>query len=375
MRIAINARLLLRNKLEGIGTFAFETLKRITAAHPEHEFIYLFDRKPDPSFITSSNISAKVIGVPARHPLLWSFWIKRSLPAALKKIKPDIFFSPDGFIPLDTTVPVLNTIHDINFEYHPEFVSGNVGKFYRKYFPLFATRSSRLITVSAFSKKTIVERYRVSSEKIDVIPNAAMDDFRPLTETVKTATRQKWTSGKPYFFYVGSINRRKNIPGLIAAYSEFRKSGGSGIKLVLAGSEKNIRRADMNIDPQFSKDIIFTGTLSHSELHHLLGSALALTYVPFFEGFGIPILEAMQCGVPVITSNCSSMPEVAGGAALLAEPGSIFSICEAMKKMVNDKNLSESLINKGLENAGRFSWDQTAIDVWKCIERVLKENT
>ncbi len=375
MRIAVNARLLIKDKLEGIGVFAFQSLSRIAAAHPEHEFIFIFDRPADPSFLTSPNIKAVQAGFPTRHPLLWYIWLKWSLPNALKKIHPDVFFSPDGFVPFKTTVPVLNVIHDLNFEYYPQFIPASARNFYQKYFPHFARSANRLLTVSEYSKSTIVEKYKVRPEKIAVVHNAGMEDFRPIEADRKVLIRKKWSGGSPYFLYVGSLNPRKNIQGLLKAFEAFKTNRAGDHKLLIAGSSWNMPGAvELTSHLSSKNDIEFLGHISHEDLKDILGAAFALTYVPFFEGFGIPVIEAMQSGVPVITSHCTSIPEVAGSAALLVDPHHTEQIANAMTELSLRNELRLELIRKGLENAQRFSWNRTAQQIWNNIELVAAKN-
>jgi glycosyltransferase involved in cell wall biosynthesis len=371
MNIAVNTRLLLKDKLEGIGTFAFESLRRITGKHKEHNFIYLFDRPFSEEFITSSNITPVVVPPPTRHPLLWYWWLEKKLPAVLKQHKADIFFSPDGFIPLNLSIPSHTVIHDLNFEHYPADLPWSARKYYRHFFPRFAAKANRIATVSEYSKKDISSLYHVDPQKIDVVYNGSVTEFSPLSEEEKTATRNEYSGGQEYFVYVGSLHPRKNIPRLLQAYEEFRKHSGKRVKLLLIGSkaswapqnEEQVRKM------KFGGDVHFTGRMGVKKLRYLLGSALALTYVPYFEGFGIPIVEAMSAGVPVICSNKSSMPEVAGDAALLIDPFFIGSITEAMLNMAGDEALREKLITKGHKQAEKFSWERTASLLWESILR------
>src|SRR6056297_1014646 len=144
MRIAVNVRLLLKDKLEGIGWFTYENLKRITQAHPEHEFIFIFDRPYDKSFIFSNNIKPIVVSPPTRHPLLIMTWFELQIPRILKKYKADVFLSPDGFLSLQTEIPQIGVIHDINFAHRPQDIPGAFRKYYNYYFPRFAKKATRL---------------------------------------------------------------------------------------------------------------------------------------------------------------------------------------------------------------------------------------
>ena len=264
-------------------------------------------------------------------------------------------------------------MHDLNFEHYPEDTPLLARKFYRKYFPLYAKKAIRIATVSEFTKKDITEQYGIAANGIDVVGNGANTLFAPSTEEDKINTRKKYSSGCPYFLYVGALHPRKNIPVLLKAFDEFRKEFSSTIKLIIAGGKmwKNEQLEEVYDSMQFRDEVIFTGRLSTDELKDVLASAMALSYIPYFEGFGIPIVEAMYSGVPVITSNVTAMPEVAGEAALLVDPRSVDSVKDAMMRIVKDEKLRKELILKGEIRKKDFSWDRTAELLWKCILKTV----
>jgi glycosyltransferase involved in cell wall biosynthesis len=376
LKIAVNARLLLHNRLEGIGRFSFEILSRLAAAHPEHEFIYLFDRKFHPSFISSSNITPVVIAPQARHPLLWKIWFNYSVPRAIKKHKAQLFLSADGFLSERLKVPQIAVIHDLNFEVYPEDLRPSHSAYYRKYFPKFAKIASRLATVSEFSKSDISHRYNVSTEKIDVVYNAAGENFKPSSPSEISNFKLKYTAGNDYFLFVGAMHPRKNIERLLLAFDLLKNKQPGNYKLVLVGNKywwnEQIKNTFDNLKHQ--NDVIFTGRLNNEDLNTALSGAIALTFVPYFEGFGIPILEAFACECPVITSNVTAMPEIASDAALLADPFSVESISGSMSQLLLDPDLRQELISKGNTRLLDFNWDKSAKDLWKTIERCI-ENT
>ncbi len=375
MRIAVNTRLLIKNKLEGIGWFTFENLKRITTTHPEHEFFFIFDRKHHPDFIFSKNTTPIEVFPQARHPLLYYCWFEHSIPAALKKIKADIFFSPDGYLSLKTKVPSINVFHDLNFEHYPKDLPFLERKYYKYYFPKFARKARKIATVSTYSKNDIIKNYKVGPEKIEVVYNGASENYKPLKAGDIKTVRKKYAQGKPYFVFIGSLHPRKNLVNLFKAYDIFRKKTDQEVKLLIVGEKKwwttPIREAYERSD--FRKDIVFTGRLEIRELSKILASALALTYVSYFEGFGIPIVESFRCNVPVITSNITSMPEVAGEAALLVDPFSPDDIASAMTKIVKDGSLRKELIEKGSKRKDIFTWNKSAERLWNTIESLIKE--
>jgi glycosyltransferase involved in cell wall biosynthesis len=375
LKIAVNTRLLLKDKLEGIGWFSYETLKRITTGHPEHQFYFIFDRQFDESFIFSGNITPVVVPPQARHPILYYLWFEKSIPRILNKIRPDLFFSPDGYLSLSTEVRSMNVIHDLNFEHYPDDLPYPERTFYRHYFPQYARKACRIATVSEFSKRDIINQYHVSPDKIDVVYNGANERYLPITESEKFLVRARYTGGIPYFVFVGALHPRKNLANLFRAFDLFRQETGINMKLLIIGHKKwwtkNIKEAYDKM--RFSKDVDFCGRLEPLELNRVISAATALTYVSYFEGFGIPILEAFYCETPVITSNITSMPEVAGDAAVLVDPFSVKSICEGMVKVASDPSISLSLNEKARERRQVFNWQKTAGLLWDSMEKALEE--
>ncbi|MDD4373225.1 MAG: glycosyltransferase family 1 protein [Bacteroidales bacterium] len=376
LRIAVNTRLLIKNKLEGIGWFTYENLIRIVKDQPETTFYFIFDRHPDPSFLFAKNVIPVVLHPPARHPFLFIIWFDWSVRRYLKKLKPDLFLSPDGYLSLGSKIPDLAVMHDLNFEHYPEDLPFLMRSYYRYFFPRFARKASRVATVSEFSKQDIVEQYGVAPEKIDVVYNGANEHFNPLNEAQQAVVRAKYTNGHAYFLFVGSLHPRKNLARLFKAFDIFCNQSDSSVRLLIAGEKKwwtePIQNAFDGMEHQGR--VIFCGRLNSDELHQVTASALAITYVSYFEGFGIPIVEAFRCGVPVITSNVTSMPEVAGDAALLVDPFDENAIANAMQQMVEKPDFRDVLISRGFERAKLFSWDQAAQNLWQSMLATIKES-
>lgn len=367
-RVVINTRFLLKDKLEGIGWFTYETTKRLVLNHPEIEFHFLFDRPFDKSFLFGANVVPHVLFPPARHPYLWYIWYEFSVSRALKKLQPDLFISPDSFLSLKSTCKTLLVLHDLGFEHFPQFTPAAVSKYYKKYTPLYAKKASRIATVSTFSKNDIVKQYGIKPENIEVVYNGASEMYKPLTESEKGKFKEEKTQGKDYFIYAGSVHPRKNVLGLLKAFNQYKQQYlNDDIKLVIAGRKAwHTSEAEQYFNTmRFKSEVIFTGHLNQLELSKYMGAAYAMVYVSFFEGFGIPILESMQCGVPAICGNNSSMPEVGGDACIAVDVDNPHAISEAMQKMRKDSQFYEAACKKSIAQAKKFSWDKTAELLWE----------
>ncbi len=373
MKIVVNTRSLIPNKLDGIAWFTFQTLKRITQAHPEIEFTFLFDRPYSEEFIFGSNVKPVVLFPPARHPFLYLLYYQIAVKNILQKIKPDLFLAPDGLLVIGARCKQLAVIHDINFEHYPNDLKFFYSKYYSIFVPVFARIATRIASVSEFSKKDIATQYRIEPNKIDVVYNGINEGYRPLSEVEKTAVRAKYNKGLPYFLFVGSQSPRKNLARLIQAFDLFKKQSGANHQLVLVGSSfwgKGEIDSSIQNSP-YKADIIITGRLAQEELEKITASAFALTFVSYFEGFGIPLVEAMQCEVPIISSNVSCMPEIAGDAALYVDPFDSKDIAAKMLELFLNPSLAADLVRKGIERKQKFSWDLSAEKLWQSIEKTI----
>lgn len=375
MRIAVNTRLLLSNKLEGIGWFTHETMQRLVRAHPEHRFIFLFDRPFDRKFIYAENVEGAVLSPPTRHPLLYRLWFNWLLPRKLNAVRADAFISPDGYLALTSQVPTLAVMHDLNFEHHPEDLPKAYSTYYRKYFPRFARHATRLATVSEYSRHDIATTYGVPEGRIDVVYNGVGEVYRPLTDDEKQAARSEFAQGHPYVACIGSLNPRKNIARLLQAFDELLDRHPSDLRLVIVGErmwwDERMQAAWERM--RYQDRVIFTGRLQQVDLHRALGGAAALAFVSYFEGFGIPVAEAMRCGVPVVAAEATSLPEIAGDAAHYCDPYNVSDIARALHEVCSDPDLRDKLGAAGIKRAQRYTWDQAATALWNSFERMARD--
>lgn len=365
MRIGINTRSLLGQKMEGFGNYTLELVKRLTVAHPEHTFICYFDRPVDPQFSFGPNVICKSIFPPTRHPFLYVIWFQWSLKRAIQKDQLDVFWSPDGMFPLGIHIPVLATIHDLNFEHFPQDLPKWVAWYYKKYFPKFAKAANKIITVSQTTKDDITATYQIEQEKISVIYNGVNQAYQPLSSDEKIFFTQDENFPESYFLFVGSLHPRKNIHRLLEAYQQFATSD-SETALVIVGSAMWDDQ-QFEIQADLKKRIYLLGHVDTQKLAFIMAAATAFVYIPYFEGFGMPLAEAMASQTPIIAGNKSCLPEIAADAALYVDPYNIEEIAKAMAQLKNDVALQSQLVEAGTKRALAFNWDHAAEKVWKEI--------
>lgn len=374
MVIAVNTRFLLGDTLEGYGYFIKEVFTRLAAAHPQHRFYFLFDRPVHSSFQFGPNVTPIVATPPARHPLLWKWWYDVTVPRILKKIRADVFVSPDGFLSLTTGVPQCLVVHDLGFLHFSEGYQMSHLRFYKYYTPRFLKKAATIATVSQFSKRDIVQQYKIPADKISVVYSAAKPLFKPLPPEAHAAVKEQYSEGHEYFVYTGAIHPRKNLINLLKAFSIFKKRQKSSLKLLLAGrlAWKNNQFLELLKTYKYRNDVVLLNYLPEAELVRVVGAAYALVYPSFFEGFGVPVLEAMACEVPVLTSAASPMQEIAGDAALYFDPHNVADMAEALMQVYKDEDGRQRLIERGNAIHAQYSWDRTANLLWQSIEAAAK---
>ena len=368
MRIGVNARFLLKDKLEGIGWYTYHTVKRMVLAHPEDEFIFFFDRSFSKEFIFADNVKGVVVSPPARHPLLWTLWFELGIPRALKKHKVDIFFSPDGYCSLKTQVPTLMVMHDLAYVHYPEQIPKAGRKFYQKYVPKYLQKAEHIIAVSEATKADIMRQCEIPESNISVAYNGCREEFKKEADSKKEIL-----NGQAYFYFIGAIHPRKNVSRIIQAFHSFKKKTGQPHQLVLAGrmAWQTDEIEQLLNDSIYKDQIHLPGYLNTQDAVQYMRSAFAFVYPSLFEGFGVPVLEALNADVPVISSNVSSLPEVAGDAGLLVDPNSVEEIADAMQKLVENESLRSELIKNGKQQREKFSWDESSKIIYERLQFLL----
>ncbi len=376
MIIAINCWVLRQKKLDGIGYFTVNTISRIIRNNPEVNFVILCDKNYHETYFDFKNVSHRRVFPPFRHPLLYFIYLEFIVPFVLKKIKPDVFVSAEGFLSLNSSYKQLPVIYDLNFEHFPENLAFKNRVYFKFFFKRFAKKANRIATISEYSKKDIIDIYGIPENKIDNVSCGINSDFKSLTTEEKIIAKNKFSEGKPYFFFIGSVHPRKNVNRLLQAFMIFKEKTDSDFNLVIGGTMmwNNSDIIQTYESSKYKNNIKFVGRLSNEDLKLALGAAYALAFVPVFEGFGLPIVEAFESNVPVLTSNVTSLPEVAGNAAIYADPFNVDEIADGLIRLYKNENgLVEDLISKGKIQKEQFSWDKSASLFWDSILKVAND--
>lgn len=355
-----------------MGRFTYEILSRMVQNHPEAQFSFFFDRPFDPKYVFGENVRPYVLNPPARHPILFYIWFEWSVAQKLKRLKPDVFFSPDGFLSLRSAVPQVPVFHDLAFMYFPEDIKRSEARFYHKYWPRYAEKACHILSVSEYTRQDIIHQFGTSPDKVSVVYNASSSNFHPIPENDQDEIRKKYSNGKPFFHFVGAIQPRKNLDNLIHAFDQYKAETGADHQLLIVGRKawnfEEVVKA--YAASSYQNEIHFTGFVSDADLNGIYASSDGLCYVPYFEGFGLPIVEAFRTDCPVISSNTSSMPEIGGEAVLLVDPQDPGQIKEAMKQII-EPGIGAELVRLGHERKSMFSWERSAEQVWehlmKCV--------
>lgn len=382
MHIAVTTRFLLPGgHLEGLGRYTHETLRELVRQHPECTFHFLFDRAYDARYLFGPNVVPHVLYPPARHPLLMLAWYEGAVAWWLRQHRPAALLSPEGFTVLGTTVPRVLVVHDLAYLHRPADVGGLMRRYYAHFMPRFARAAEQLVAVSEATRQDLGTQFGLATGPIKVAYNAPAAQFRPQAPAAQAAVRAQFSQGQPYFLFVGALQPRKNLSNLLRAFSLFKAEAGpaaEAVQLLLVGREAwqagplfEVYRA---LPAAVQTAVHFTGRVSEADLAGLYAAALATVYVPFFEGFGLPVVEAQASGCPVLTSNVSSMPEVAGGpaGALLCDPYQPAAIAVGLVQLHQDAALRERLRTAGLANVQRFGWASSAEVLWQAVQQAAQ---
>ena len=361
MRIAIDVR-----KLHdfGIGTYVRNLVRWLARLDQESEYVLLC-RRGDCEDV--EKLGPNFRSLPDTSPN-YSVAEQLTVPVNLARVRADLFHAPHYVLPALTPCRSIVTIHDCIHLMFPQYLPGRLAHNYaRVCFWIAANRSARVLTVSEASKRDILRLCSIPSDKVDVIHNAIDDRFSlPPDDAQLTRVRDRYQLHDRFLLYAGNVKPHKNVERLIDAFAQLRQNGFDDLKLLITGSEVSryatLRRAVHRYN--LHKHVRFLGFLSADTLATLYHLADAFVFPSLYEGFGLPPLEAMASGTPVLTSNVSSLPEVVGDAALLVDPYDSASIADGMRQILSDDSLRDRLVSRGRVRAASFSWEAS-------VKRVL----
>lgn len=368
MNILFDASPLLNQKT-GIGYYTYSLVTAMLKLNPENSY-YLFDKYscnilPN-NIALENNTKMPLHGNLSRlrSKLFYYLWYYAGLSVFDLKLglKADISHGVNFYpIPTKNGKSVV-TIHDLYFLINPQHL-GTIAKatlpweIYKS-----AQKADFIITVSESASRDVLDKLSINPDKVRAIPVAAREQFRCINnEEINSETREKYVNGQPYILFVGTLEPRKNLVRLVKAYGSIKKRGYPH-KLIMAGRRGWLYEEIFQTINQLGleKDVITPDYIPEEDLVALYNAADLFAFPSLYEGFGVPVLEAMACGAPVITSNTSSLPEVAGEAALLVHPEDVDGLTNSIEKILTDKELRSSLRQKGFEQAQKFSWIKTA---------------
>lgn len=377
MRIGVDIRVLAAGKRTGIEEYTIGLLEALLPMARQHEWVLFYNawHKEKLAFPWCELPWVRIVerSLPNRPLMFASAYL--SLPKLNRFIgECDVFFSPH-FYPAAvlSKAPLVTAFHDLGFVHHPEFSSAKKYWWHCLTRPQWQARRSRhIITVSESSKRDLMNIYNILPEKISVIYSGVSTSFRPMPNHASEAVRRKYNLPKRFILYLGTVEPRKNIVGILKAFERLFNADYNGA-LVIAGmfgwSYRPILEAWRNSPAR--ERISFIGFVAPEDKPMLYNLAECFIYPSFFEGFGFPPLEAMACGAPVITARGSSLPEVAGDAALLVDPVNVSELAWAMERILNDSALQHCLRERGFKKAAEFSWERSALATLRLFETVI----
>lgn len=365
MRIAIDYTAAIRQGA-GIGAYVRNLVTAMLAQDTSNQYTLLTSGRStkERPFPEAENVRGHSLLVPDRYlNILWYRW-QVPFPPTLFSGPVDIYHGPDFALPpLGQKVRKVVTIHDLAFLEHPEYAVSSLAAYLRKVVPEAIKAADIVATISHEVSRTLIDHFQIPQEKLVVIPPGVGKSFHRITDPIiLDATRHKFALKHPLVLAVGTLEPRKNHMGLIKAFYQAQKKKNGPAMLAIAGGKGWLYEETMHLvdELKLDKKVRFLGRVSDLELITLYSMADLFAFPSFFEGFGMPPLEAMACGTPVITSNVSSLPEFASDAAFLVNPHNTDEIAQAISRLLEDKQLHRELQEKGYQRAREYTWERSA---------------
>jgi glycosyltransferase involved in cell wall biosynthesis len=372
MLIGIDASRTTAARRTGTETYSLHLIRELVTLGAEHRFRLYFNQPPTAGLIAGS-FEPRVIPFPR-------LWTHLRLSREMLNQPPDLLFVPSHVLPLIHPQRSVATVHDLGYHYYPEAHTLFQNMYLRWSTRYNARAATCVLADSAATRRDLLHYYRVPESKITVVYPGCDESLTPVTDpALLAAVRARYGIPGPYLLYVGTLHPRKNLGALINAFASgfyspapHLRSLFSDLYLVLAG-QKGWLYDDVFAQVQrlnLGERVLFTGYVPDTDLPALLSGALAFVYPSLYEGFGLPVLEAMACGTPVICSNVSSLPEMAGDAALLVDPRDVDDMADAIAQLMADEGLRRELVDRGFRQISKFSWQRSADQVLHILEDV-----
>lgn len=373
MRVGIEAQRIFRKNKHGMDYVVLQEILEIQKMDTENEY-YVFVKPGDDRCVESSaNVHVVEIDCPT-YPL----WEQYALPRAAKQHGVQLLHCTSNTAPIWCDIPLVLTLHDIIFleprDKHNKSLYQNMGWLYRRLVvPRILGKCRRIITVSEFEKRNIISKLHIAEERMAMIYNGYNSWFRPTADT--EGIYRKYISQPGYFFFLGNTDPKKNTERTLVAYSKYLTRSAVKRKLLMADLAPDYLNGiiSRNGIGNIREHIVMPGYIVNSDLPYIYGNAFAFLYTSLRESFGIPLLEGMACGTPVITSNTSSMPEIGGSDAILVNPESSDDIAAMMLRLETDEAFRERQKAVGLQRASLFSWQKTAENLLLLYQEVFRE--
>ena len=358
----------LQPERSGVGFYTEHLFASLLAVDGKNEYVVLSN-----SEVRSDMIPADLVHEGYRFPVR-GIWMQTILPLLLNRKKVDVCHYTNYISPLWSSCPAVVTFHDMTVSLLPRYSSWKKRLLLRSLIPLVARKADAIIVVSESTRRDVLRTLRIPKEKIHLIQEGVTPEFKPVTNKNRLEqVKARYGLCGPYFIAVGTVEPRKNLVRLAQAFHQVRRETGRNLKLLIVGGKGfQSDRILREVKEAAGEHVIWTGYAPSNDLPSLYSCAEALVYTSLYEGFGLPVLEAMACATPVITSNNSSLKEVAGDAALLVDPENVEDISNSMRRIIEDKTLYNMLSNKGIERASHFSWEEAArrtLKVYQAVHR------
>ena len=374
MRIGIEAQRIFRKNKHGMDYVVLQEIREIQKIDTKNEYFVFVAPGEDKCLEDTKNVHILDI-VGKFYPL----WEQVTLPKVANELNLDILHCTSNTAPIRCKIPLVLTLHDIIFleprDKNNKSLYQNMGWLYRRLVvPKILKKCERIITVSNFEKDNIISKLNIPEAQMAMIYNGYNDWFKPISDT--KSVYQKYIEKPGYFFFLGNTDPKKNTERTLIAYSNYLKQSSVKRKLLMADLDKAYLNGivERNHIENILPSIVMSGYIVNSDLPYIYNNAFAFLYTSLRESFGIPLLEAMACGTPVITSNTSSMPEIGGKEAILINPENPNEMTEKMLQLENDQAFYDQQKKIGLERAQLFSWRETAEQLLTVYDSVYKKN-